>query len=162
MTNLSILLRLRALETPQGLLTYFVPRTTDRTEGRRHIWLTKAAQAFCFPLKDPPYKTLEGLANLEARMNEFVRGAQLIPDVQLKCLAAFSDPDQYWEIRTPTADTQVRLFGWFPAPKCYLATHGMMRADVRDWDKQKTKVLRVRRQLGLPAFQGYQFNDYVR
>jgi hypothetical protein len=163
LTNLSIKSKLDALQA-SGKLHAYVPTSVGRVLFARRIWLTTEAKAWqADPAKGKPE---ESLAELEAHMNDFSTGQQMIDGWNLKWLNPRTN--EFWEFRTPMCPVQLRLFGWFPSPNFFVAVHGKTRNELGDneakWDKATAKIHKARTDLlpGTPPYHGNNFEDYLR
>lgn len=164
MTNLSIRSRLQIL-VDRGDLFPFKPLSED--EGAidgppRWIWLTKDATNFCSGASGDR-KIARSLANLHARMANFVRGGYVEYDIDFKRLDEHCPFEEIWELKTRGSLPQLRLFGFFPDSRIFVAVHGMNRDKIKDWNAEGARVNSSRAAMfpAYPLFQQDSFEDYV-
>lgn len=102
-----------------------------------------------FPTDDHPDSRIseDSLAALWDAMNQFARGDWVEVDLDVKRLCP--DENDIWTIRSHMKQPQLRLFGWFVLPKCFVAVHPVVRDDLEigdgpKWDAAIAKAFDVR------------------
>lgn len=129
----------------------------------RSLWLTPDANNWCFPEGKHPEGIREDLLAIATyQLDSFVRGEELFEGDDLKHL----DPHhkEVWEFRSILTHppSQLRLFGWFPAPNHFVVVFGKRRSNV-DFDKAMAKVIEVRQALMADQvlYRGFSYADYI-
>lgn len=150
---MSIILGLLKLHV-EGTLVPYKPTIIkpDHPEGGRTLWLTPDTEMWCQPPGDHPDNRIddETLAVVGDQLNAFARGDFMEMKVDIKRL----DPDttDVWEIRSHLGRPQLRVFGFFAAPKVFVATHYANRDDLEPsrgpkWNAKIQEVANMRAQL---------------
>jgi len=123
---MSILPHIKQLIDAGKLIPYAPTDTCNDFRAVRTILFSEEMMAMCPPTGPSPVKNgLSGkpLATARALLEDFVGGAELEEDIDVKLL----DPeaDGVWELRIvpENQDRQVRFFGWFDSYDCFVVTH---------------------------------------
>lgn len=132
----------------------------DHADGPRQLWLTPETSKWCFPDDDHPDPRVsdKSLAHLGDQMNAFVRGEYMDyrDGVDIKRLKP--EEKDIWELKSYLHKPQLRVFGWFPLPKWFVATNYAVRDDLEDdygpkWDAAIALAEKHRaRLIGSPTF----------
>jgi hypothetical protein len=129
-----------ALENAGALLSYDPDFEADEFPTR---WVHQAPEFVSWLANVLPHELPEGgristpYEQVEQRLYEYCLGRPMTYDRDRKVLA----PQHHyvWEIKTP----DVRLFGWLPAPRHFIAVCGEMKARLAPNAKYKPFIDRV-------------------
>ena len=171
LTFLSIILAITGLVKSQHLVEYRPTiQRPSHPQGARSLFLTPDAYLWCCPPDahpDPRIKD-DTLVQLGDQLNAFVRGEFMdyADGIDIKRL----DPDtlDVWEIRSHLKKPQLRLFGFFAAPKWFVGTNCAVRDDLEPqrgpkWDAAIKKAADTRTDLvGSVGFFSDDRGEYVR
>jgi hypothetical protein len=134
---MSIALTINQLTT-DGLLVPYKKTVVrpDHPNGPRYLWLTPETWKWCFPIDDHPDRRIgnKSLAHLGDQMNAFVRGEYMDYRDGIDIKRLMPDGKDVWELKSYLHKPQLRVFGFFPLPKWFVATNFAVRDDLEKED----------------------------